>query len=196
MQTLARVRSPRHNSDEKKTRRLFCCGSFSASVLTPFPLFPRGTTATSLFPCCFLQANVLEESNMKLVTIAAIAAFAATPVLAQSVIEREQARADYHQSRADAAKAQVQKEDAQAEANAAQVDAVNNQAQANATQADADTLKDAAATKQAQANSNQGKASIAQSQADSAQTQADQATANRDAALDRADAARDTARAN
>jgi hypothetical protein len=156
-----------------------------------------GRNNCNLFFCVLFPPKPIanEEYNMKLVTIAAIAAFAATPALADS-ITREQARADYHQSKADAAKAQIQKEDAQAEANAAQVDAVNNQAQANATQADADALKDAAATKQAQANSNQAKASIAQSQADSAQAQADQATASRDAALDRADAARDVAHNN
>ena len=45
---------------------------------------------------------------MKLMTIAAIAALAATPALADS-ITREQARADFHQARADAAKAQIQR---------------------------------------------------------------------------------------
>ncbi len=64
---------------------------------------------------------------MKLMTIAAIAALAATPALGDPVT-REQARADFHQSRADAARAQIQKEDAQAEADVQQNNAASAQA--------------------------------------------------------------------
>ena len=76
---------------------------------------------------------------MKLVTIAAIAALLASPALADP-IAREQAKADFHQAKADAAKAQIQKEDAQARPTPARADAANAQVQANAAQADASDL--------------------------------------------------------
>ena len=84
------------------------------------------------------------------ITMAAVAALAATPVMADPVA-REQAKADLHQARADAAKAQIQKEDAQAQASAAQADAANAQVQANAAQSDAGALKAEADATQAQA---------------------------------------------
>jgi hypothetical protein len=80
------------------------------------------------------------ESNVKLVTIAAIAALTATPVMAQT-IQDEQSRADYHQAKADAARAQVQKDDAQAQASSAAADAASSQAQADASAAQADQAR-------------------------------------------------------
>src|ERR1700761_3707813 len=133
---------------------------------------PAGTVATSAQVRCCLQASYTWESNVKLITLAAIAALSATPVMAQS-IQDEQARADYHQAKADAERAQVQKEDAQAQAGSAASDAASAQAQANAAQADASNL--------------QARANAAQTQADVAQNQAN---AERNAALDRAAQAR------
>src|SRR5438552_18059074 len=92
-----------------------------------------GTGATSSRASCSYSA-IKQESRMKLITIAALVALAAAPALADPVA-REQAKADYHQAKADAVKSQIQKEDAQTEANAAQADAVGAQVQANAAQA-------------------------------------------------------------
>src|SRR4051812_23552310 len=68
----------------------------------------------------FSTCTSKQESRMKFVTLAAIAALTATPALTTSVladpVAREQAKADLHQARADATKAQMQKEAAQAEA--------------------------------------------------------------------------------
>ena len=80
---------------------------------------------------------------MKLITMAAVAALIASPALADP-IAREQAKADFHQGRADAAKAQIQKEDAQAQAADAQDSASTQQARADAAQADASTLQNQA----------------------------------------------------
>src|SRR5580698_6531023 len=144
-------------------------------------------------PDCVVSfhASYTWESNVKLVTIAVIAALTATPVMAQT-IQDEQSRADYHQAKADAARAQIQKDDAQAQASGAAADAASSQAQANAAQtaaanpqARADAAQTTASTAQQQANSSQA-------QADASAAQADQARADRNAALDRAAQARST----
>jgi hypothetical protein len=166
-------------------------GNSVSRFLCRFPQEPL-----QLLPASLVSNPVpIQESKMKFVALAALAAFAATPVLADSVV-REQARADYHQAKADAARSQMQKEDAQDTAADAQVNAGSAQAQANAAQDDA-------ASQQALANASKAKADVAQNQADASQAQAEgaqseaaQAAANRDAALDRADDARAVARSN
>src|SRR5580704_15952125 len=156
----------------------FCPGSF----LEP-PQPPR---------CCVvLSMPHTWESNVKLITLAAIAALTATPVLAQS-IQDEQSRADYHQAKADAARAQMQKEDAQTQAGESAADAASAQAQANAAQSDASTLQARANAAQTQADVAQNQANTSKAQADSALSEADQARADRNAALDRAAEARNT----
>src|SRR5471032_663746 len=74
---------------------------------------PYGTAATTLRAGGFIPARFKQENRMKFVTLAAIAALTATPVLADPVA-REQAKADLHQAKADATRAQMQKEDAHA----------------------------------------------------------------------------------
>ncbi|HEX2759330.1 MAG TPA: hypothetical protein VHM27_02405 [Rhizomicrobium sp.] len=123
----------------------------------------RNLRAAVLFP----KSPTSEEWKMKLVTIAAVAALAATPALADP-FERAQARADLDQASTDAVRAEAQKEDAEAQADLARADASRLQAQANAAQAEADT----------------------------AQTRAEQADSDRQTALDRAADARDTIRDN
>jgi hypothetical protein len=78
---------------------------------------------------------------MKFVTLAALAALsAAAPALADD-LATEQARADYHQARADAARAQVQKEDAQTQADAATVEREEALARAHAAREDIEDSK-------------------------------------------------------
>ncbi len=78
---------------------------------------------------------------MRLITLAAIAALTATPVLADPI--QEQSRADYHQAKADAERAQAAEcgKCFQAQAGASAADAASSQAQANAAQSDASTLQ-------------------------------------------------------
>jgi hypothetical protein len=152
----------------------------------------RNLLAGALFP---FQQSPLQENNMKLATIAVFAALTATPVLADT-IEREQARADLHQAKADAARSQEQKEDAQATASVAQSDAAGAQVQANAAQSDASTLQAQANAAQSQADAAKSQASTSQSVAENARASAAAAAANRDAALDRAADARATVHDN
>src|SRR6185437_10758061 len=146
-------------------------------------------------PVLFLERFIRQENRMKLLTMAAVAALIASPVLADP-IAREQAKADFHQSRADAAKAQMQKDDAQAQAADAQDSADSSQAQANAAQADADSLQKQADAAKAEANTAQSQANASQAEADTSLAQADQARADRNAAIDRAEAARDAVHNN
>src|SRR5579872_1614559 len=131
---------------------------------------PCGTAATSPNLCCFQKGSSDRESLMRFVTMAAVAALLASPALADP-IAREQAKADFHQAQADAAKAQVQKDDAQAQAAAAQDNAASAQAQANASQADASALQQQANAAKADANSAQAQASASQAEADTSLAQ-------------------------
>jgi hypothetical protein len=159
-------------------------------VAVPFLCSPRNRRNLSQ-SALFNPKPHTWESNVKLITLAAIATLAATPVIAQP-IQDEQSRADYHQAKADAARAQMQKEDAKAQADSAQADAAGQQAQANAAQADASNLQARANAAQTQADVAQNQASTSQAQADSAKAQEEQARADRNAALDRAADARNT----
>jgi hypothetical protein len=152
-------------------------GSFSEPLQLPFD--------------CFVFSTPFKwESNVKLITLAAIAAFTATPVLAQTI--QGEARADYHQAQADAERAQMQKENAQAEANNAAADAATSRAQSNVAQTDANDLQARANEAQSKADLAKNQANASQAEANTAQSQVDQAKADRDAALDRAAQARKT----
>jgi hypothetical protein len=133
---------------------------------------------------------------MKFLTaIAAAGMLVATPVLltapvwAQS-IDEEQAKADYHQGKADAARADEAKTDAQVQADVSATDAANAQAQANVAQSDSARLQARADAAKNAANAAQSQANASQSQAAAAQDQARQAAADQAAALARADNAR------
>ena len=109
---------------------------------------------------------------MKIVTaIAAVTLLAATPVFAQSIAD-EQAKADYHQAKADAARADDAKVDAQVQANVSASDAANAQAQANVANSNAANLQARADMAKSQANAAQSQANAAQSQANASQEQA------------------------
>jgi hypothetical protein len=128
--------------------------------------------------------------KMKFLTaIAAAGMLAATPVLAQSVTD-EQNKADYHQGKADAARADQAKTDAQVQAEMSATDAANAQAQANMAQSDSARLQARADAARSAATSAQTQANASASQAEAAQDQAQQAAADQAAALARADNAR------
>ena len=131
---------------------------------------------------------------MKFVTVAAVAAFAAgTPVWADPVV-KEQAKAEYHQAKADAITADRTEALSQEQANSASANAADAQVQADANQSDASALKAKARASQADANSAQAQASASQNEAINAQATADAAAAEKNAALDRAANARDVVR--
>ena len=117
---------------------------------------------------------------MKIVTaIAAVTLLAAPPVFAQSIAD-EQAKADYHQAKADAARADDAKVDAQVQANVSSSDAANAQAQANVASSDAANLQARADMAKSQANAAQSQANASREQANASQAQqsaADQAAA-------------------
>ena len=127
---------------------------------------------------------------MKFITLAAIAALTATPVMAQS-IQDEQSRADYHQAKADAERAQIQKEDAQAQAGSAAADAASSQAQANAAQCRCQQVAGPGRCgEDRRPNRPRTRPTLRRPKPTVRQAQADQARADRNAALDRAAEAR------
>jgi hypothetical protein len=108
---------------------------------------------------------------MKIVTaIAAVTLLAATPVFAQSIAD-EQAKADYHQAKADAARADDAKVDAQVQANVSASDAANAQAQANVANSNAANLQARADMAKSQANAAQSQANASQEQANASHAQ-------------------------
>lgn len=127
---------------------------------------------------------------MKIVTaIAAVTLLAAPPVFAQSIAD-EQAKADYHQAKADAARADDAKVDAQVQANVSSSDAANAQAQANVASSDAANLQARADMAKSQANAAQSQANASREQANASQAQAQQSAADQAAAINRAHDAR------
>jgi|GEM_PF-1627846 len=127
---------------------------------------------------------------MKIVTaIAAVTLLAATPVFAQSIAD-EQAKADYHQAKADAARADDAKVDAQVQANVSASDAANAQAQANVANSNAANLQARADMAKSQANAAQSQANASQEQANASHAQAQQSAADQAAAINRAHDAR------
>jgi hypothetical protein len=133
-----------------------------------------------------------KECEMKFVTaIAAVTMLAATPVFAQSITD-EQTKADYHQARADAARADDAKIDAQTQADVSSSDAANAQAQASVARSDAANLQARADMAKGEANAAQNQANASQDQASASQAQAQQSAADQAAAINRAHDARAT----
>jgi len=111
---------------------------------------------------------------MKIVTAIAAGTLLAAPpppVFAQSIAD-EQAKADYHQAKADAARADDAKVDAQVQANVSSSDAANAQAQANVASSDAANLQARADMAKSQANAAQSQANASREQANASQAQA------------------------